>query len=202
MVFTNAHTPLQHRHAAILLGTSRLIWNLKTSLGGWALSGENQLKTQKPQQFLKTEAIHSELVNIFAVRPLLYTLRWTRKLGFLLSSPTSPPIRFVKPRGNQSNEVDNKNRPGEHDGSGKAVGDRTLAVEDQSGRHHIVDWANHQPKADHKTFFCLRNIKTHDLGSPPKYLTHIHYKISCPRLIKTMTSRRPWPQQTWLKNGW
>jgi len=70
-------------------------------------------------------------------------------------------------------EVDNKTRPGDSDGSGNSSWWTwgPLSVSDQKmADYHIVDWANHQLKLDHKKpfFLAVGTWKPHDPWEVPQ----------------------------------
>ena len=155
-----------------------------------------------------------EPVKYTTVRPSLDTYQsgGTRNWDFYYPSPyISHPYQIRAPEEViYPKEVDNKtDQVNMTEGKSSWWTWGPLVVEDQKMHdYHIVDWANHQLKADHKKpfFLAVGTWKPHDPWEVLKSTSiYIHYKTSFSRLIKTMTKDafdhgRRWIQEWVVKN--
>ena len=185
MVFTNAHTPspaCAPARAAILSGVHHARSGIQNTHWGDGPKWRKfpQLKNVETlEQFFKNRGyktlgagkIYHSQAPPWTPTSQVEPENW----DFYYPSPyISHPYQIRAPEEViYPKEVDNKSRPGEHDGSGKSSWWTwgPLAVEDQKmADYHIVDWANHQLKADHKKpfFLAVGTWKPHDPWEVPQ----------------------------------
>jgi choline-sulfatase len=185
MIFTNAHTPspaCAPARAAILTGVHHARSGIQNTHWGDGPEWRNfpYLKNVETlEQFFKNRGyktlgagkIYHSQAPPWTATSQVEPQNW----DFYYPSPyishpyqIRAPDELIYPE-----EVDNNSRPGESDGSNKSSWWTwgPLAVKDQKmADYHIVDWANHQLKLDHKQpfFLAVGTWKPHDPWEVPQ----------------------------------